>query len=225
MQHDILYQPTYSLLMVQLSPGEEVIAEAGAMVAMSPDIEIETKMRGGILSGLKRSVLGGESFFINTFKAPKGGSISFAPSLSGDIVHLNLTGQTVYAQSGGFIASAPTVQVDTKWGGAKSFFAGEGLFLLRISGSGDTWLSSYGAIHEETLGAGERWIVDTGHIVAFDEAVQYSVRRVGGLKSTLFSGEGLVVEFTGPGRVWIQTRNPGAFISWLAPQLPKTGGS
>lgn len=221
MHHEVLYRPSYSLLVLQLSAGEEVIAEAGAMVSMSSTVQVETKTRGGLFAGLKRAVLGGESFFINTFRAAEPGEVTFAPPLSGDIVHLRLEGQTMFAQSGGFIASAPTVEIDTKWGGARGFFAGEGLFLLRMSGTGDVWLSSYGAIHEKVLGAGERYIVDTGHIVGFDGSVDYSVRRIGGLKTTLFGGEGLVAEFVGPGRIWLQTRSPGAFLDWLIPKLPR----
>lgn len=224
MRHEVLYRPSYSLLVLQLSAGQEVIAEAGAMVSMSSTIQVETKTRGGLFAGLKRAVLGGESFFVNTFRADEPGEVTFAPPLSGDVVHLQLEGQSMFAQSGGFIASTPSVEIDTKWGGARGFFAGEGLFLLRMSGTGDVWLSSYGAIHEKVLGAGERYIVDTGHIVGFDGTADYSVRRIGGLKTTLFGGEGLVAEFVGPGRIWLQTRSPGAFLDWLIPKLPRPSG-
>ncbi|MSS73753.1 MAG: TIGR00266 family protein [Candidatus Latescibacteria bacterium] len=223
MDHEILYRPSFSLLKVTLSPGETVSAEAGAMVSMSSAIELETSAKGGLFGALKRSVLGGESFFVNTFKASRGpGEVTFAPTLPGDITGLELRGQTLYAQSGAYIASSPDVQVDTKWGGAKTFFSREGFFLLKISGAGHVFLSSYGAIHEVQLKAGEKYIVDTGHMVAFDEGVDYAVRRVGGLKSTLFGGEGLVCELTGPGRIMIQTRNVDSFLSWLIPMLPKS---
>ncbi len=223
MEHEILYRPSFSLLKVTLSPGETVSAEAGAMVSMSSAIELETSAKGGLFGALKRSVLGGESFFVNAFKATRGpGEVTFAPTLPGDITGLELRGQTLYAQSGAYIASSPDVQVDTKWGGAKTFFSREGFFLLKISGAGHVFLSSYGAIHEVQLKAGEKYIVDTGHMVAFDEGVDYAVRRVGGLKSTLFGGEGLVCELTGPGRIMIQTRNVDSFLSWLIPMLPKS---
>lgn len=221
MQHEILYRPSYSLLKVDLERGESVCAEAGAMVSMSGGVEIKTAAKGGIFGALKRSVLGGESFFTNTFTASEAGEVTFAPSLPGDVWAVELNGQTVYAQSGAYMASSPDVQVDTKWGGAKTFFSKEGFFLLKISGTGTVFLSSYGAIHEISLDAGQRYTVDTGHMVAFDEGVDYSVRRVGGLKSTLFSGEGLVCELTGPGKIMIQTRSADAFLSWLIPQLPK----
>jgi uncharacterized protein (TIGR00266 family) len=140
------------------------------------------------------------------------------------VVHLRVEGQPVLAQSTAFLASSASVTVDSKWGGARSFFAGEGFFLLKLEGGGDAFLASYGAIHEKVLAAGERYVVDTGHIVGFDASAQYQVRRIGGLKTTLFGGEGLVADFVGPGRVWMQSRSPGAFLDWLIPHLPKSGG-
>lgn len=221
MQHEILYQPSYALLKTKLQQGEAISAEAGAMVSMSGGVQIETKARGGVFGALKRSVLGGESFFVNTFKASGDEEITFAPSLPGDIISVGLQGNTVFAQSGAYIASPPEIQIDTSWGGAKTFFSKEGFFLLKLSGTGDLFLSSYGAIHQIDLAVGQKYMVDTGHMVAFEESVQYNVTRVGGLKSTLFSGEGLVCELTGPGKIYIQTRSADAFLSWLIPQLPK----
>ena len=222
MEYEILHRPSYALLRMELSAGESVSAEAGAMVSMSSGIEIETSMRGGLMGGLRRKFLGGESFFINTFNAAQAGEVNFAPSLPGDIYAVELNNEVVYAQSGSFISSTAGIDVDTSWGGAKTFFSGEGLFLLKISGSGTVFLSSYGAIQEVMLGAGQTYTVDTGHMVSFAEGVGYNVRRVGGMKSTLFSGEGLVVELTGPGMVTIQSRSTDAFLAWLIPHLPKT---
>ena len=223
MRHEVKYRPSYALALIDLDPGETVQAEAGAMVSMSPTISMETKAQGGLLGGLRRTVLGGESFFINTFKAEQPGQVTVAPALPGDIVALELTGQTLLVQSGSFLAATEGVNVDTKWGGGKSFFSGEGLFLLRCTGQGTIWLSSYGAIHDIDLGVGEQYVVDTGHMVAFDDSVGYDVGRSGGWKSTLFSGEGLVVRLTGPGRFYMQTRSADSFLSWLIPQLPKQG--
>lgn len=221
MEYEILYRPSYSLLRINLEQGEAVSAEAGAMVSMSSGIEMETSMKSGLFGALKRSVLGGESFFVNTFRASEPGEVTFAPSLPGDIYDVELQGQTLYAESGAYIASSPEIKVDTKWGGAKTFFSREGLFLLKVSGTGKVFLSSYGAIHEIDLKVGQRYIVDTGHIVAFAEDVGYSVKRVGGLKSTLFSGEGFVCELTGPGKIMIQSRSADAFLAWLIPHIPK----
>ena len=224
MDYEILHRPSYALLKVDLAAGESVSAESGAMVSMSDGIEIETSMRGGLLGGLKRKVLGGESFFVNTFNASQDGEVNFAPSLPGDVYAVELRGETIYAQSGAYIASTEGIDVDTSWGGAKTFFSGEGFFMLKISGSGTVFLSSYGAIHEIELAAGQTYTVDTGHIVSFAEGVGYNVRRVGGMKSTFFSGEGLVVELTGPGTITIQSRSTDALLAWLIPHLPDKSG-
>ena len=219
---DIQFSPSFAMATIKLDQGASVRAEAGAMSGMDGGIEIETKAQGGLLGGLKRSVLGGESFFINTFLASAGpGEVIVAPALPGDIIHLPIDGsKAILVQSGSWLASEAGVVVDTKWGGAKTFFSGEGLFLLHCSGQGDMLIASYGAIFEKDLGAGESYKVDTGHIVAFEEGVGYQVNKVGGWKSTILSGEGLVATFTGPGRVWQQSRSPQDLIGWLTPRLP-----
>lgn len=222
MQSHVFYQPSYSLLQLVLEQGEAVQAEAGAMVSMTPNVQMQTAARGGILGGLKRSLLGGESFFMNTFTCTSGqGELTLAPSLSGDVLHVPLNG-TFYVQSGSYIASTPSIQVDTKWGGAKLFFSGEGLFLLRCQGQGDLFVSSYGAIHAVQLAEGQQYVVDTGHMVAFEDTITYKVRGAGGLKETFLSGEGLVCDFTGPGRLYLQTRSMDAFLKFLIPKLPKS---
>lgn len=221
MDVEIRYSPSFALGVIALPPGGEVKAEAGAMTSMSGGVEIETKAQGGMLAGLKRSVLGGESFFINTFRAPSGGELTVSPTLPGDIVHLPLSGsRALMVQSGSWLASDAGVQVDTKWGGGRTFFSGEGLFLLRCTGAGDMIVSSFGAIEHRELAPGEVLKVDTGHIVAFEEGLGYQVNKVGGWKSTLLSGEGLVATFNGPGSLWMQTRSPSDFVGWLIPQLP-----
>ena len=221
MQVDIRFSPSFAIAVLTIPAGGEIKAEAGAMTSMSGGVEIETKAQGGVMAGLKRSVLGGESFFINTFRAPQGGELTVSPTLPGDIVHMPVdASKALMVQSGSWLASETGVQVDTKWGGAKTFFSGEGLFLLRCSGAGDMLVSSYGAIEQHQLGAGEVLKIDTGHIVAFEEGIGYEVNKVGGWKSTLLSGEGLVATFTGPGVLWMQTRSPADFIGWLIPQLP-----
>lgn len=223
MQHEILHRPSYALARIILASGEKLQAEAGAMVSMSDSIHLDTGVRGGLLGGLKRSVLGGESFFINTFTAEQSGEVTVAPGLPGDIEALDLAGQTLLIQSGSFLAATPDIEIDTKWGGGRSFFSGEGLFLLKATGHGTIFVSSYGAIHAVNLAAGEQYTVDTGHMVAFDETVQYDVGRSGGWKTTLLSGEGLVCKLTGPGRFYMQTRSQDALLDWLLPRIPKQG--
>jgi len=226
MQTEILYRPSFSMTRVQLQPGEEIRVEAGSMVSMSAGVTVETKMQGGFLKSLTRSVLGGESFFVNTYKAPaEGGEINLAPALPGDMFVLELSNDTMLVQSGAFVASALTVEINTSWGGAKGFFGSGNLILLKAGGSGPLMLASYGAIHEVSLAAGQKYTIDTGHIVAFSESMGFQVRRVGGMKSTLLSGEGLVVDLTGPGKLLMQTRSTDAFLSWLIPMLPKSNNS
>jgi uncharacterized protein (TIGR00266 family) len=191
------------------------------MAAYSDGVDVETKARGGVLAGLKRSMFGGETFFINTFRSAPGGTVSVAPDLPGDMTMIT-TDQThpLLVQSGSWIASDPSVTVDTKWGGGKTFFSGKGLFLLRCTGQGDVLVAAYGAILAMTLDAGQSYTLDTGHVVAFDESVQFSVHKAGNWKTTLLGGEGLVTRFTGPGRLWMQTRSQNDLVNWLIPQLP-----
>lgn len=221
MKHTILYRPVYSLLQVELDAGEAISAESGAMVSMSPTIEIQTSAKGGLFSSLKRSLVGGESFFQNTFTCSTGkGIITFAPSYLGDIEHIPLAGEWL-VQSGSYLCSTPALNIDTKFQGFKGMVSGEGLFFLRIFGEGDLFISSFGAIHPIELQPGEEIRVDTGNLVAFQQGISYSVERVGGLKSTMLSGEGLVLRLKGPGKLYIQTRSPRSFAGWLYQLLPK----
>lgn len=224
MNHEIQHRPAFALLELALEAGESVRAEAGAMVSHGEGVEIETEASGGILDSIKRSALGGESFFQNTFHATAESELRLAPPLPGDIERHDLGDDRLLVQSGSYLASGTGVDLDTSFGGAKTFFGGEGLFLLELEGEGPVFTSSYGAIERLDLGADERHRVDTGHIVAFDGSASFDVKRVGGLRSTLFSGEGLVCEFEGPGSVWLQSRSTDALLSWLAPKLP-TGSS
>lgn len=222
MKVELLYRPSYSMAKVNLGGNERIVVESGSMVAMSPDIQVETTMKGGFLKSLARSVLGGESFFINTYQANSGGGeIDLAPALPGDVFILELSNEFYLVQSSSFLASSEGIETDTKWGGARTFFGGEGLIMLRCSGSGSLILSSYGAIHEITLQTGVTYTIDTGHLVAFSEHMGFKVRSVGRLKETILGGEGLVVDLTGPGKVLMQTRSVGAFLNWLIPKLPK----
>lgn len=220
MQYSIEFGPAYALGVINLESGETIQAEAGAMVSMSDTVQMTTGVKGGLMSGLKRSFLAGESFFINTFTASAPGEVTVAPALPGDIVALNLDNTTLFIQSGSFLAATSGVNIDTKFGGGRTFFSREGLFLLKCTGTGTIFVSSYGAIRLVDLKPGERYSVDTGHMVAFDESVTYDVGRAGGWKTTLLGGEGLVCKLTGPGRFYLQTRSPESFVAWLAPLLP-----
>jgi uncharacterized protein (TIGR00266 family) len=221
MEVDIQFRPSYSLTIVKLGPGERIRADSGAMVSHSPGVAVETKAEGGLFKSLGRAVLGGESFFQNFWVAgPQGGEVTLAPDLPGDITMIEMSNQALLIQSGSYLASENGVDLSTKLSG-KSFRAGEGISILEATGSGKVLVSSYGAIFERTLTPGEKYIVDTTHLVAFDANMGVQTQAVGGLKSTLLSGEGLVVELTGPGQIYMQTRSPKALIDWIIPQVPQ----
>ena len=220
MHVDVRYQPSYALALVTLDADESVQVEAGAMVGMSPDLRLSTEARGGVIKSLTRSLFGGESFFLNSYTAVKpGGTVALAPPLPGDINVIEMKGEPLLVQSGSYLASSDGVDVDTTWSGAKTFFGSEGLIMLRCTGYGTLIVSSYGAIHPMELEAGESYIVDTGHLVTFEESIDYNIKTVAGWKSTFFSGEGIVAELTGPGRLTLQSRSQVSFLAWLIPQL------
>ena len=220
MQVEISSGPAFAFGEIALPAGGAIRVEAGAMAMTRGDVQMATSTQGGFLKGLKRS-FGGESFFVNDFSSTTGGVVAVAAALPGDmsLVTLDSAG-ALLVQSGSWIASDSGVEVDAKWGGGKTFFSGEGLVLLRCSGRGQLLMSAYGAIRSYTLAAGEKMMLDTGHVVAFDDTVQYTVRKAGSWKSTILGGEGLVTDFTGPGRVWLQTRSSSDLIGWIQSKLP-----
>jgi uncharacterized protein (TIGR00266 family) len=237
MDYRITHGPAFALLEMDMVQGEQVQCESGAMVTMSPTLSLETSMGGGsggggflgrALGGLARSALGGESFFVTHLTAESGpGSVSLAPAMPGDIRDAEVDGPALILQAGSFLASSPGVTLDTSWGGMRGLLGGEGLFMLRATGSGTVFLSSFGAIVRRDLEPGERIVVDSGHMVAYQDGMGLETRMVsgaGGFFKRAFtsatSGEGLVMEFTGPGPVWIQTRNPDAFSGWIQTLLP-----
>ncbi len=219
--YEIQHQPSFSLAIVQLQPEQSILAEAGAMVSMSANVELQSEMKGGFFGALKRAA-GGESAFVSTFTARGGpGEVCFAPGSPGDIAALELANQSFFVQSSSYLAGDAGLTVDTRWGGAKNFFGGEGLFVMQVSGSGLLLLSSFGAIHRKKLGPGERYVVDTGHLVAWEATTQYTLRKAAaGFWRSMMSGEGIVSEFVGPGELLIQTRNLEAFAGLMKPFFP-----
>ena len=224
-KYEVMHQPAFSLAVIQLQAEQSIQAEAGAMVSMSANIELQSQMKGGVFGALKRAA-GGESAFVSTFTARGGpGEVTFAPGAPGDIAAIELNNQTFFVQSSSYLAGDASLTVDTKWGGAKSFFGGEGLFVLMVQGRGLLLVSSFGAIHRKTLRAGERYVVDTGHLVAWEGTTQYTLRKAAaGFFRSMVSGEGIVAEFSGPGEILIQTRNLAALAGLLKPFFPTQGG-
>lgn len=222
--YEISQRPDFSLVTLRMEQGQKVYSEPSAMAAMTPSIKLKAGFKGGFGKTLGRA-LGGESLIINTLEAATGpGEASFAPGIQGDAVHYGLQNNTIYLQRGAFLLHSEGIELTGKWQGAKGFFSGEGLVLLKASGSGDLFFNSYGAIL--TVDVTDQYYVDTGYIVAFEDTLQYRVSVLPGLragskiKSFFFGGEGLVCQFSGQGRVWIQTRHPNSFLSWVNPFRP-----
>lgn len=209
-------RPDFSFLTVRLQPEQTIKVEASAMATMDTNLRMKTKMRGGL-----RRLFTGESLFINEFTAQNGpGEIGIAPGSPGDMDHVSLKeGEVLFLQNTAYVASSPSLTLETKWQGLiKGFFSGESLFLIKCTGPGDLWFNTFGGMI--AIDVNGSYTVDTGHIVAFSSSLDYRVGRIGGYKSLFFSGEGLVCHFSGTGRLWIQTRKISAFARWVFPFRP-----
>lgn len=222
MNVEIKYKPGCTYARIGIEAGKHISAEGGAMISMSGDMKVETtthkKGKGGILKGLKR-MLSGESFFMNHFTAgPNGGEVILGTTLPGDMHAYDLDNEKLIVQSGSYVASSPDVDIDFGWQGFKSMFSGESMFWLDVSGKGKVVFNSFGAIYPVQIDGD--YIVDTGHIVAFNEGLDFSISKAGkSWVSSFLGGEGLVCKFNGKGTVWCQSHNPGSFGSALGPKL------
>lgn len=220
MNIEVLYRPAHTLAKVQLAAGETIEAESGAMVGTSSNVQMTTSA-GGVMKGLKR-MFGGESFFRNQFTAQSGpGEVLLAPALCGDMTVLDLSASPWFIQSSSYIAAPPTIELNTKVGGFKSFFAGEGIFVLRASGAGQVIVGAFGGL--EPIDVDGEVTIDTGHLVAWQDTpgLSYKVGKAGsGWIASFLSGEGLVCRFSGRGRVWIQSRNPAEYGVTVGALLP-----
>ncbi|MGB9826908.1 MAG: TIGR00266 family protein [Thermosphaera sp.] len=220
MEWRVEHRPSYSILKVKLNPGERVYAEPGAMVYMSSGVQVETKAHGGIVKSLLRTALAGESFFINTYYAREPGEAWFAPSLPGDISYVELKGDKgLVIQDTSYIAHHGDVNLTTAWRGLRGLIAEGELVWLKAEGKGGVWISSYGAIEEVNLKPGEKVLVDNFHFVAMDDGIKWDVKAFGGVKSFILGGEGFVVEVTGPGRLYVQTRSLSPLIEVISKYL------
>ena len=221
MEIEVRHSPSFAVARALMSPGEAITAESGAMMATASGVTVESKMQGGLRKGLMRSVLGGESLFLSTFTAGQtGGWVDCAANLPGDAFVLDVDG-AYNLTKGSFLFCETGIELDTKWGGFKNLGGGEGGFLVHASGTGKVVAACYGAVEHWTLAAGQSLVVDSGHLVAFSPETQYVTRKVtSGLMQTLKSGEGLVFEFSGPGELYVQSRNPHEFVGWLTSVLP-----
>jgi uncharacterized protein (TIGR00266 family) len=223
MNIELLHQPDSAIARVTLNAGEELVAQAGAMIAMSGYVNASTTLRqgkgGGIAGGLKR-MLAGESLFLSVFRSPTDGNeVWLAPKLLGDLLIYEMTGQDLIVQATSYLACSSEVDINVGFQGLKSLFSGESIFWLTISGYGLVLLTSFGGIYEIPVDG--EYIVDTGHIVAFERSLDFSITKPGSSWLGAFlGGEGLVCRFRGKGKIYCQTHNPGAFGSLVGSKLP-----
>jgi uncharacterized protein (TIGR00266 family) len=218
LKFEVKYKPSYAMLVATLEQGETITAEAGAMTYMDPTIEVHTRKREKSLLGtLGLSLIGGQSFWVNDYTATSGpAEVAFVAAPVGDIKQLDIAPGSGYViQKSAYVASTSGIDLDVKWEGFTKGLFGQGLFMLKAKGSGQMFINTFGAIDTHTLKPGQTLIVDNFHLVGFSESCSYKVTRLGGLKETLLSGEGLVTQITGPGEVHIQTKNMQEFTEWL----------
>jgi uncharacterized protein (TIGR00266 family) len=215
MKFDISGNPSYGDLTIALAAGESVWAEGGAMSRMSSHLELQTRLVGGLLPSVIRKLVGGESLFISEYTAPRMAFISLAPFHPGCVLHRAMQGDRYFLTAGSLLACTPGMTLATRFGGLRALFSGEGAFLIEVSGQGDLFYSAYGGVVEKEIDG--ELIVDTGHVVAWEPTLSYTIGGMGGLKQTFFSGEGLVMRFSGRGKLVLQTRHLPALAGWLRP--------
>jgi uncharacterized protein (TIGR00266 family) len=213
MEYEIRNRPAFANVLIKLTRGDSVVAESDAMASMSSSISLRSRWSGGFFSAILRRLFGGESLFMNEFSTASSGELVLTQPTPGDIECLELKGQAIYLQAGAFIGCDPTVQMGLGFAGFASLFAREGLFRLRFSGHGRLWFGAYGGIMIKEIQ--DEYIVDSGHLVAYEPSVNLRLGLAGGIFSSLFSGEGLVLRLKGPGRVYLQSRSIEALASWV----------
>ena len=218
MKYEIRYKPSYSMLVVDLEAGEKITAESGSMTYMDPNIDVHTRKREkSLLGSLGLKILGRQSFWVNDYTASRdSGEVAFGSAPVGDIDKLEVkTNQGYVIQKSAYIASTENVDLDVQWEGFTKGLFGQGLFMIKVRGDGTVFINTFGAIDKHALKPGQTLIVDNFHLVAFSDTCNYKVTKFGGLKETLLGGEGLVTKITGPGDVYIQTKNLREFVEWL----------
>lgn len=215
MKFDISGNPDYGDLTVALEPGDSIWAESGAMSRMSSHLELKTQMVGGVLQSVVRKLVGGESLFVGEYTASQLGFVGLSPATPGCVLHRKMSGDTFMLTAGAYLACTPGMNLNPRFGGLRSFFSGEGVVLIEVSGHGDLFYNAFGGVVEKEIDG--ELTVDTGHVVAWEPSLDYTITGMGGMKQTLFSGEGLVMKFSGRGRLVLQTRHLSGLAGWLSP--------
>jgi uncharacterized protein (TIGR00266 family) len=217
METEIRNRPSFANIRVGLKTGDTIVAEAGAMASMSSSVNINTRLNGGFFKAIFKRFLGNESLFVNEFSTESEGEVILTQAFPGDIECIELKGNTMYLQPGAFLACEPDVKLGLGWAGIASFVGREGLFRLKVSGTGKVWFGAYGGIVAKQV-EGD-YVVDTGHLVAYEPSVGIKMGMAGGLFSSFFSGEGLVTKVKGPGRIYLQSRSLDGLASWTNSHL------
>lgn len=217
METEIRDKPSFANIRLKLGPGDTVIAEADAMASMSSTIDIKTQWSGGFFKAILRRLLGSESMFVNVFSTESEGELVLTQPFPGDIECIELKGNTMYLQPGAFLACEPGVKLGLGWAGIRMLIAREGLFRLKVSGTGKIWFGAYGGIFQREIN--EEYVVDSGHLVAYEPSIGVRIGMAGGVFSSFFSGEGLVTKVTGPGRIYMQSRSFGGLAAWANAHL------
>jgi|Deesub1362B_J571_1020462.scaffolds.fasta_scaffold00003_191 uncharacterized protein (TIGR00266 family) len=219
MEYELEHKPAYTLLKIRLRPGESLTVESGGYMLHKGDVEIKTST-GGVFRGLRRTLLGGEALFLNTMTAKGDVEVWLSPSLPGDIKVVKLQNTELYIQDSSYLAHYGDIDIDVGWKGLRGLIAEGELFWLKAKGSGFVFINSYGAMDELNLLPGDKLTIDNMHFVALDGTVDWRVRKFGGWKSFLLSGEGFVIDVKGPGRVWVQSRNLPVLAKILSKFIP-----
>jgi len=217
LQIEIRNRPSFANLLVRLLKGDRIVAESNAMASMSSSITLRTMWNGGFLGAILRKIFGGESLFVNEFTTASSGELVLTQPLPGDIECIELKGQTLYLQAGAFLACDPTIRLGVSFAGLSSWIGREGLFRLYVRGYGRVWFGAYGGIIVKDI-QGE-YVVDSGHLVAYEPSIQLRLSLAGSFFSSIFSGEGLVMRLRGPGRIYMQTRSLDGLASWVNSHL------
>lgn len=220
MKYEIRYKPAFATLFLTLNPSEQITAEAGAMVSMASKISMATQFSGGLIPALLKKFLGGESLFVNEFvnSTQQPLELVLSQATIGDIVSVELNGNEICFQPGAYIAHTPGVHIGVQWAGFSSWMSGEGLFKLKLSGKGLVFFGGYGGLTQRRVDG--EYVVDSGHLVAYDPSIKMRVGLAGGLVGSVTSGEGLVNRLSGQGRIYLQSRSTDGLIRFVRPKLP-----
>ena len=219
MKCEVKYKPAFAAIFITLEPGEKVTAEAGAMVSMDSKLTMKTEFSGGFFPALMRKFFGGESLFVNVFsnETRQPLNLVLTQSVIGDIEIIDLKGREICFQPGAYIAHTPGVTMGVRWAGFASWFAGEGLFKLKIGGRGKVFFGAYGGITKKSISG--QFVVDNSHLVAYEPGIKMKIGLSGGLLGSVTSGEGFVNRLSGNGDIYLQSRSVSGLVGFLRPKI------